>query len=123
MGRYIDGFVIPVPKGKIEAYRKVAEQAAQVWKDHGALDYWECVGDDLDAKQEDGPTTFTRLAGASDDETVVFAWVVFESKAKRDEANEKIMADPRLKDMVDPNNPIFDYKRMAYGGFQQLVHA
>jgi uncharacterized protein YbaA (DUF1428 family) len=120
MGRYIDGFVIPVPKDRIEDYRRVAEKAALVWKEYGALDYWECVGDDLDAT---GMVSFPQLAQAGPEETVVFAWVVFESRQQRDRANEKIMADPRLQEMMDPDNPIFDYKRMAYGGFKELVHA
>lgn len=120
MGRYIDGFVIPVPKDRIEDYRRVAEKAALVWKEYGALDYWECVCDDVAAKDM---VSFPQLAQAGPDETVVFAWVVFESREHRDRANEKIMADPRLKEMMDPNKPIFDFKRMAYGGFKELVHA
>jgi uncharacterized protein YbaA (DUF1428 family) len=112
MGRYIDGFVIPVPKDRIEDYRRVAEKAALVWKEYGALDYWECVGDDLDGP---GMVSFPQPAGAGPDETVIFAWVVFESREHRDRANEKIMADPRLAEMMDANKPIFDYKRMAYG--------
>jgi len=120
MARYIDGFVIPLPKDRIEDYRRVAEKAALVWKEYGALDYWECVGDDLDAA---GMVSFPQLAQAGPEETVIFAWVVFESRQQRDQANEKIMADPRLQEMMDPDNPIFDYKRMAYGGFKELVHA
>jgi uncharacterized protein YbaA (DUF1428 family) len=120
MARYVDGFVIPVPKNRVEDYRRVAEKAAAIWKEYGALDYWECVGDDLEAT---GMVSFLQLAQAGPDETVIFAWVVFESRQKRDEANAKIMADPRLKEMIDPNKPIFDYKRMAYGGFEELVHA
>lgn len=120
MGRYIDGFVIPVPKDRIEDYRRMAEKAALVWKEYGALDYWECVGDDLGVKDM---VSFSHLAQAGPDETVVFAWVVFESREHRDQANEKIMADPRLKEMMEADKPIFDYKRMAYGGFRELVHA
>jgi uncharacterized protein YbaA (DUF1428 family) len=120
MGRYIDGFVIPVPKDRVEDYRRVAEKASAVWKDHGALDYWECVGDDLDVKDM---VSFRQLTQAGPDETVVFAWVVFESREHRDRANERIMADPRLQEMVEKDKPIFDYKRMAYGGFKELVHA
>lgn len=120
MGRYIDGFVIPVPKDRIEDYRRVAEQASKVWKEHGALDYWECVGDDLAVKDM---VSFPQLAQAGPDETVVFAWVVFESREHRDRANERIMADPRLKEMMAADKPTFDYKRMAYGGFRELVHA
>ena len=120
MGRYVDGFVIPVPKDRLEDYRRMAEQAAQVWKEHGALDYWECVGDDLAVADM---VSFPQLAQAGPDETVVFAWVVFESREHRDRANEKIMADPRLKGMMDADRPVFDHRRMAYGGFRELVHA
>lgn len=120
MGRYIDGFVIPVSKDRLDDYRRVAEQASLIWKEHGALEYWECVGDDLDVQDM---VSFRHLAQAGPDETVVFAWVVFESREHRDRANEKIMSDPRIAEMIDPAKPIFDYKRMAYGGFKQLVHA
>lgn len=117
---YVDGFVIPVPTARIDDYRLMAEKAAKIWKEHGALDYWECVGDDM---QAEGTMSFTQLANTEPDETVVFSWVIFESKAARDVANAKIFADPRMKDMMDMSNPIFDCKRMAYGGFKQLVHA
>jgi uncharacterized protein YbaA (DUF1428 family) len=90
-----------------------------VWREHGALEYWECVGDDLETKDM---VSFSKIAGAGPDETVVFAWVVFESREQRDEANKKIMADPRINNMMDATKPIFDYKRMAYGGFRELVH-
>lgn len=119
MGRYIDGFVIPVPKDHIEDYRRMAEKAAIVWKEYGALDYWECVGDDLAVKDM---ISFPQLAQAGPDETVIFAWVVFESREHRDRANEKIMSDSRIAEMMDRDKPIFDYKRMAYGGFKELVH-
>ena len=118
MSEYIDGFVIPVPKDKVEEYRRLAEKAARIWKEHGALDYWECIGDDLEAKDM---VSFTKLADAKPDETVVFAWAVFESRAHRDEANAKIMADPRLKEMMESTNQPFDCKRMAYGGFKVIV--
>lgn len=114
MGRYVDGFVIPVRKDRIEDYRRIAEQAAPIWKEYGALDYWECVGDDLDVK---GLVAFPHLAQVGPDETVVFAWVVFESREQRDLANAKIVADPRLRAMVG-DNPPFDMQRMAYGGVQ-----
>ena len=120
MTRYIDGFVIPVPIARIEEYRLMAEKAAVVWKEHGALDYWECVGDDM---HPEGTMSFVKLAETKPDDTVVFSWVVFESKEARDAVNAKIFADPRMKDMMDMSNPIFDCKRMAYGGFKQLVHA
>jgi uncharacterized protein YbaA (DUF1428 family) len=119
VGRYIDGFVIPVPKDHIEDYRRMAEKAAIVWKEYGALDYWECVGDDLAVKDM---ISFPQLAQAGPDETVIFAWVVFESREHRDRANEKIMSDSRIAEMMDRDKPIFDYKRMAYGGFKELVH-
>ena len=117
MGRYVDGFVIPVRKDRIEDYRRIAEQAAPIWKEYGALDYWECVGDDLDVKEL---VAFPQLAQAGPDETVVFAWVVFESREHRDQANAKIAADPRLGALLG-DNPPFDIRRIAYGGFKVLV--
>ncbi len=120
MTRYIDGFVIPLPTARIDDYRLMAEKAAKIWKDHGALDYWECIADDMHAE---GTLSFTQLAQTKPDETVVFSWVVFESKEARDKANASIFTDPRMKEMMDLANPIFDCKRMAYGGFKQLVHA
>src|SRR5439155_25591756 len=117
MGRYVDGFVIPVRKDRIEGYRRIAEQAGPIWKEYGALEYWECVGDDLDVKDL---VAFPQLAQAGPEETVVFAWVVFESREQRDLANAKIEADPRLSEMLG-NNPPFDMQRIAYGGFKVLV--
>jgi uncharacterized protein YbaA (DUF1428 family) len=119
MNRYVDGFVIPVPNSRIEDYRIVAEKAAKIWKEHGALDYWECIGDDMDVKDV---VSFPQLANVKPDETVVFSWVVFASREARDAANARIFADPRMNEMMDSSNQIFDYKRMA-GGFKQLVHA
>lgn len=126
MARYVDGFVLPIPKQRIEEYTAIARAASKIWKEHGALDYWECVGDDLDTDPECS-SSFVDMAGAKEDETVIFAWAVFESRQSRDEANEKIMADPRIADLmnelVDANGPIFDSKRMAHGGFKEIVHA
>lgn len=122
MARYIDGFVIPVPTANLDDYRRLAEQASAVWKEHGALDYWECVGDDLDSEAA-GMVSFATIAQAKPDESVIFAWVVFASREARDAVNAKIMADPRMREMMDPDKPIFDWKRMAYGGFRELVHA
>ena len=119
MARYIDGFVLPIPKDRVDDYKKLAERASAIWKEHGALDYWECLGDDL---QIPDMVSFLQIMNASEDETVVFAWVVFESREHRDRANEKIMSDPRLQEMMQNDKPIFDYKRMAYGGFKELVH-
>jgi uncharacterized protein YbaA (DUF1428 family) len=120
MAQYVDGFVLPIPKEKVGVYRSIAEQAARIWREHGALEYRECIAEDMDAKEM---VAFPRLAGASPDETVVFAWIIFESRASRDEVNAKVMADERLKGMCDENEVPFDYKRMAYGGFQTLVKA
>jgi uncharacterized protein YbaA (DUF1428 family) len=119
MNRYIDGFVIPIPKNKVDEYRRIAEIAGKIWKEHGALDYWECLGDDLEAKEM---VSFPQLANIGADETVVFSWIVYESREQRDQVNAKVMADPRIKEMCDPDNPPFDCKRMAYGGFKVLVH-
>ncbi|WP_411847588.1 DUF1428 domain-containing protein [Roseibacillus persicicus] len=119
MSQYIDGFIIPVPKDKIEDYLAAAQQSAVVWKEHGALEYRECVGDDLEVEDQ---IPFPRLANANPDETVVFAYAVFASKEARDEANKKIMTDPRLEKMCEEVGKIFDFKRMAYGGFESRVH-
>jgi uncharacterized protein YbaA (DUF1428 family) len=120
MNRYIDGFIIPIPTARIDEYRLVAEKAAKIWKEHGALDYWECVGDDMDVKDV---ISFPQLANTKPDETVIFSWVIFESREARDVANAKIFADPRMNEIMDVSNQIFDFKRMACGGFRQLVHA
>ncbi len=119
MSQYIDGFVLPVPKDKIEEYRRVAEAAGRIWREHGALDYRECIADDMEAKEM---VAFPELAKAGPDEVVIFAWAIFESREHRDEANAKIMADPRLHELCSPDKPLFDCKRMAYGGFKTLVH-
>lgn len=119
MSRYIDGFVIPIPKDKIDDYQRLAETAGKLWKEHGALDYWECLGDDLEVKDM---VSFPQLANIGADETVVFSWIVYASREQRDQVNARIMADPRIKQMCDPDKPPFDCKRMAYGGFKVLVH-
>ena len=118
MKRYVDGFVLPVRRERLADYEVIAREAAGIWKEHGALEYWECVGDDLRAE---GIRSFIEMANASADEVVIFAWVVFESREARDEANEKIMADPRMAKLMDPENPIFDHARLAHGGFKELV--
>jgi uncharacterized protein YbaA (DUF1428 family) len=117
MTHYIDGFVIPLPKSKIDDYRRIAQKAREIWRDHGALEYRECVGEDLDVEAQ---VPFPRLINSIPDETVVLAWIVFKSRAHRDEVNAKVMKDPRLATM-DPKAMPFDCKRMAYGGFQVLV--
>jgi uncharacterized protein YbaA (DUF1428 family) len=121
MSLYVDGFVVPLPKDKIEAYKKLALVAAEVWMDHGALDYRECIGDDLETEQ---CTSFRTIAGCSPDETVVFAWITYPSREERDTINAAVMKDPRLScSMEDPSAMPFDCKRMAYGGFTTLVSA
>ena len=115
---YVDGFVIPIPAKNIETYRKIASKAGKVWKEHGALEYRECVGDDLEIKDV---VTFTKLAKCKPGETVVFAWIVYRSRAHRDKVNAKVMKDPRLAKMMEGAAMPFDTKRMAYGGFKTLV--
>ncbi len=118
MSEYVDGFVIPIPTEKLPAYRKMAEVAASVWRDHGALDYRECVAEDQDAKFG---LPFTKLAGAMPGETVIFSWITFKSRAHRDEVNAKVMQDPRIAGSCDEKNMPFDCARMAYGGFETIV--
>jgi uncharacterized protein YbaA (DUF1428 family) len=113
---YVDGFVLAVPKDKLDQYKELATLAGKVWKEHGALDYLECVGDDVPYGEL---TSFPRAVQAKDDEVVIFSWITYESRQKRDEINAKVMADPRLK--CTPENTPFDGKRMIFGGFQPLV--
>ena len=120
MAHYIDGFVLPIQRDCLNEYKRVAEAVAEIWKEHGALDYWEYVGDDL---KLEGTRSFTDLLGATEDETIVFGWVAFDSREARDLANEKVAADPRIADLIDSSNSGFDAKRMAYGGFQPLVRS
>ncbi|MCB1682620.1 MAG: DUF1428 domain-containing protein [Rhodospirillales bacterium] len=117
---YVDGFVVPVPEGKIKDYKKLASMAGKIWIEHGALAYVECVGDDLEDKGfcKTFPGAFKSKKG----ETVVFAYIVFKSRAHRDKVNKKVMADERLSASCDPKNMPFDCKRMAYGGFKALVN-
>jgi uncharacterized protein YbaA (DUF1428 family) len=118
MPAYADGFVIPVPKKKLNAYLKMARAAATVWRDHGALDYKECVGEDLDVPFG---KPFPRGIGTRPGETVVFSWIVYKSRAHRDKVNAKVMQDPRIKDMCDGKDMPFDPRRMVYGGFTVVV--
>jgi uncharacterized protein YbaA (DUF1428 family) len=118
MKKYVDGYVLPMPQNSLEEYRKMADLAGSVWKEHGALEYIECAGDDLDQEEL---VSFRKIAGAKENETVVFAWVVFESKEHRDRVNKAVMADPRLTGMTNPDAMPFDCKRMAYGGFKVIV--
>ncbi|MEM1176238.1 MAG: DUF1428 domain-containing protein [Pseudomonadota bacterium] len=118
MTDYIDGFVLPIPGDRLDDYQRVVAAVAEIWKEHGALDYREFVGDDLVL---DGTRSFIDLAGVSDDEIVVFGWVSFESREARDRANEKVAADPRMIELVDDSDTGFDALRMAWGGFRPLV--
>ncbi|HKE61984.1 MAG TPA: DUF1428 domain-containing protein [Nitrospira sp.] len=118
--KYVDGFVLPVPKKNLKAYARMAQQAGKVWRDHGALDYKECVGDDLKVKMG---MPFPRTVKLKAGETLVFSYIVYKSRAHRDRVNAKVMKDPRLKDMGDPKDMPFDVKRMNYGGFKVLVDA
>ena len=117
---YVDGFVLPVPKKNLPAYRRMAALAGKVWRDHGALDYKECVGDDLKVKVG---VPFPRQIKLKPGETVVFSYIVYKSRAHRDRVNAKVMKDPRLAQGCDPKNMPFDFKRMVYGGFEVLVEA
>ncbi|MGD9868244.1 MAG: DUF1428 domain-containing protein [Hyphomicrobiales bacterium] len=114
---YVDGFIVPVPKKNLAAYRKLARLAGKVWKDHGALEYRECVADDV---KKGKYTSFPQSVKLKKDETVVFAWIVYKSRKQRDSVNKKVMADPRLASMGMKDVP-FDGKRMIYGGFKIAV--
>ena len=118
--KYVDGYVLPLPKKNLQAYRRIAQKAGKVWREHGALDYRECVGDDLNVKWGVG---FPRQIKLKPGETMVFSWVVFKSRAHRDRVNAKVMKDPRITDACDPNDMPFDCKRMLYGGFKTIVEA
>jgi len=119
MAHYVDGFVVPVPKKRLEAYRRMAQKAGKIWREHGALDFNECVADDVKVGKL---TSFPRSVKLKRGETVVFSWIVYKSRAHRDRINAKVMKDPRLADMMDPKNMPFDGKRMIYGGFKILVN-
>src|SRR6185503_19565288 len=114
MPTYVDGFLIPIPKKNLKAYRRIAQQAGKVWKKHGALEYRECVGDDLAVK---GMKSFPSSAGAKAGETVLFSWITYKSRAHRDSVNKKVMQDPRMlkmiEEMKDKKRVPFDMKRMA----------
>ncbi len=126
MSKYIDGFLIPVPKTNLAQYREIASQAGQIWKDHGALEYIEAAGDDFPTC--DGITKpAPELIGAADDETLIFSYIVYESREHRDAVNAKVMADPRMQAICPGHNPDvqppFDIKRLIHGGFRVIVNA
>jgi uncharacterized protein YbaA (DUF1428 family) len=115
--RYVDGYLLPVPKRNLQAYRRLALKAGKIWREHGALEFRECVGGDLNVK---GMLPFPRQIKSKRGETVVFSWIVFKSRAHRDRVNAKVMKDPSIANM-DPESMPFDSKRMAYGGFKVIV--
>ncbi len=118
--KYVDGFVLSVPKKNLPAYRRMAQKAGKLWRELGALDYKECVGDDLNVKMG---VPFPRMMKPKPGETVVFSYIVYKSRAHRDQVNAKIMKDPRVAKLCDPKKMPFDVKRMVYGGFEVLVEA
>jgi uncharacterized protein YbaA (DUF1428 family) len=118
VSQYIDGFVLPLPKKNLAAYRRMSQKAGKVWMELGALEYRECVGDDL----KGFAFPFAKTVNAKPNETVVFSWITYKSKAHRDAVNKKVMADPRIRNMMDPKEMPFDDKRMAYGGFKTIVN-
>ena len=122
MSKYIDSFVLPIPRIHLDEYQGAAQAVAAIWKEHGALSYFEFVGDDLILE---GTRSFTDVIDAKEDEAIVFGWVTFDSKETRDQANERVMADPRMVDLIgpltDPSRMVFDPSRMAFGGFKPLV--
>ena len=117
MSKYVDGYVLPVPKKNLPAYRRLARKAGRIWREHGALEFRECVGEDLSLK---AGVTFPRRIPLKPGETVLFSWIVFSSRAHRDRVNAKVMGDKRLANM-DPKAMPFDCGRMVYGGFKVLV--
>lgn len=119
---YVDGFVVVVPKKNLKAYERMAAAAGKVWKEHGALEFRECVGDDLEVKEGCG-LPFPKLATAKSGEVVMFSYITYKSKAHRDRVNAKVMKDPRLNQMMEGKKMPFDINKMAYGGFKVLVDA
>jgi len=118
MAKYVDGFVVPVLVKNLAAYKRVSEKAGRIWRDHGALEYRECVGDDLNVKMG---LPFPRGIKVKKGETVVFSWILYKSRAHRDRVNAKVMKDPRLAATMDLNAMPFDCERMLWGGFKVFV--
>jgi len=115
---YVDGFVIPVAKNKLDAYLEMARNAAAIWREHGAIEFRECVSDDV---QPGKLTSFPQSVNLEEGELVIFSWIVYPSRAVRDAANDKVMSDPRMAEYMKPENMAFDGKRMIYGGFEMRV--
>jgi uncharacterized protein YbaA (DUF1428 family) len=118
MAKYVDGFVIPVPRKKLAAYKRLALRAAKVWKDHGALEVHENVADDVKVGKV---TSFPQAVKLKKGEVCVFSWIVFKSRRERDRINKAVMKDPRLADMMDPKKLPFDGMRMIFGGFKPIL--
>ena len=118
MAGYADGFVLPLQKANVDKYREIAATAGGLWIEHGALDYKECLADDVQVGEV---TSFPRSVKLEDDETVIFAWITYQSREHRDEVNEKVMNDERMKRLMDPAGDIADHSRMIYGGFEIIV--
>ena len=116
--QYVDGFIVPVPKKKLDAYRALARKAGKVWREHGALEYRECVAEDVKPGKL---TSFPQSVKLKPQETVVFSWIVYKSRKHRDRVNAKVMKDPRLADMMDFKKLPFDGKRMIYGGLEMML--
>ena len=117
---YVDGFVIPIRRKNVEAYRRIALKAGRIWMEHGALEYRECLGDDLNVRNMGA--SFPKRMRTGRGETVLFSWIVYRSRAHRDRVNKKVMADPRIAAMMDPKDSPFDYRKMLYGGFDVIVN-
>ena len=118
--RYVDGFVLPVPKKNLDAYRRLAQKAGRIWREHGALEFRECVADDVKVGKQ---TSFPRSVKLKRGETVIFSYIVYKSRAHRDRVNAKVMKDPRLAKMMNPKAMPFDGRRMFWGGFKVLLDA
>jgi uncharacterized protein YbaA (DUF1428 family) len=118
MARYVDGFVVPVPKKNLSAYRRLATKFGKVWREYGALEYVECVADDVKPGKL---TSFPQSVKLKTGETVVFSWIVYKSRAHRDRVNAKVMKDPRVAGVMDPKAMPFDAKRMFFGGFEVAI--
>ena len=118
MARYVDGFIVAIPTKNVEAYRKLARKAGKVWMEYGALEYVECIADDVKTGKL---TSFPQSVKLKADETVAFSWITYKSRKHRDTINKKVMADPRLEAMMDMKNLPFDGKRMIFGGFKSIV--
>jgi uncharacterized protein YbaA (DUF1428 family) len=115
---YVDGFVLPLPKENLESYREIATKCGAIWREHGALEFRECIAEDVKVGKL---TSFPQSVNLEAGEMVVFSWIVYKSRAHRDEVNEKVMKDPRMADLMKPESMPFDGRRMIYGGFEMIV--